>query len=268
MRSSGRSVGAALIGLVLVQMAGCPTSTSTSEFVTGSTGAASTLRSQASVTVLTPVSNLSITGGTQVEVNWQAFARTPTSVINVIIDQDSDPNNGNEIKAFSNLPLTQTNALVDTTSLAHGTYQIGVLVIETGAIVAFAYAPGNITIDQRPVLFFDPASPGQFGARDNVSFDRDAVDQSAFQRPLGTQRPGLLRHGGHLSRSGWDGERQRGVSVPQRLADRRQLFVRPPDEHVCGGHVPPARDRLRRAELVPVLCSGQHQASVAPGGLR
>lgn len=135
------------------------------EFVAGGTGEATVLRAQALVEVLTPVSNLSITGGTPVEVNWQAFATTRTSVINVIIDEDDNPDNNNEIEAYTNLPLTESTALVDTTRLRRGTYHIGVVLEEIGQIVAYDYAPGLVTIDQRPELYY--TSP-----RDSFDFDR------------------------------------------------------------------------------------------------
>lgn len=179
MRYAGRSAGVALIGLALMQLAGCPT-TETLEFVAGGTGTATVLRSTASVSVLTPVSDISISGGTQVDVNWQAFARTRTSVINVIVDPDDIPDNDNETVMFSNLSLTTTNALVDTTNLKQGTYFIGVLIIEVGDIAAYGYAPGKVTIDQRPVLYFDPADPNQFGARENLAFDRSQMINPQF----------------------------------------------------------------------------------------
>jgi len=166
MRDALRGVLAALAGLTIaVQLGGCPTDVPPLEFVAGGTGEATILRDEPMVEVLTPVSNLSITGGTQVEVNWRAFASSRISVINVIIDEDGDPDNGNEITAYSGLPLTQTTALVDTTQLTQGTYRIGVVLEEISEIVAYDYARGWITIDQRPQLYF--TSP-----RDNFAYDR------------------------------------------------------------------------------------------------
>jgi len=151
--------------LAAAGLGGCPPSVAPLEFITGGTGQATVLRDTASVEVLTPASDLSITGGTQVEVNWRAFATSRFAVLNVIIDPDQDPQNGNEITAFTNVPLSQTSALVDTTRLQRGTYSIGVTLEEAGEMVASGYAPGQITIDQRPRLFF--TSP-----RDSFTFDR------------------------------------------------------------------------------------------------
>jgi hypothetical protein len=155
--------GAAL--LAIMQLGGCPQTTNPLEYIAGGTGSSTVLRDKPLVEVLTPVSNLSIGGGTQVEVNWRAFARTRTTVINVIIDVDQDPNNGNEISAYSNLNLDQTSALVDTTSLAQGAYYIGVELEEVGRVVAYDYAPGVVTIDQRPYLYFTEP-------RGNIQIDR------------------------------------------------------------------------------------------------
>ena len=183
MREAMRGVWAALGSLVVaVQLGGCPTNTSPLEFVAGGTGEATILRSTPEVNVLTPVSDLSVSGGTQVEVNWRAFARTRTSVINVIVDQDQDPNNGNEIVAFSNLSLTTTTALVDTTTLKNGTYFVGVVLVEVGNIAAFGYAPGRITVDQRPTLFFnEPTDSTKVSVRGNLAFDRTPTSIPRFQ---------------------------------------------------------------------------------------
>jgi hypothetical protein len=168
-----RGLWAALAVLaVTAGLGGCPTAAPV-EYVAGGTGETTLLRADPSVEVLSPVSNLSITGGTPVEVNWRVFARTRTSVINVIMDLDEDPNNGNEFVAFSNLALTESTALVDTTQLAHGTYHVGVVLEEVGQIVKFGYAAGLVIIDQRPDLFFlESSDPTVNSARGNVAFDR------------------------------------------------------------------------------------------------
>ena len=169
-----RGAWAALIVVAVVQLGGCPTSPST-EFVAGGTGAATVLRSQASVDVLTPASDLTIVGGTPVEVDWRAFATTRTSVLNVIIDPDQTPDNGNEISAYTNLPLTQTTALLDTTSLQTGTYSVGVVLTDAGNIVAFGYAPGQLILNQRPTLtFIDPTDSSSLSVRQNVVLDRSS----------------------------------------------------------------------------------------------
>lgn len=174
MRGVVRAVGVILVGLAAMQLGGCPLPTGVSgDVIQGGTGDTALVTGSASVEVLTPPSDLSITGGTQVEVNWRAFARTHFSVLDVFIDEDQDPDNGNEIISFANLDLGESSALVDTTFLLHGTYYLGVRLEETGVIVAFDYAPGRITVDQRPVItFLSPPDAGVFGARNNVALDR------------------------------------------------------------------------------------------------
>jgi hypothetical protein len=159
--------------LAAAGLGGCPLGTQPVEFVAGGTGETALLSTQPTVEVLTPVNDLSITGGTQVEVNWRVFARTRTSVIDVIMDEDEDPNNGNEVVAFSNLALTETTALVDTTRLKKGTYHAGVVLEEVGQIVQSGYAPGLVTIDQRPQLFFlQPGDTSVYSARGTTILDR------------------------------------------------------------------------------------------------
>lgn len=156
-----------VLGVALVvgtQVGGCPSGVGGS-LIEGSPGSSSQIRDEASVDVLTPASNLSITGGTQVEVNWQAFATTQFAVLDVFVDVDQDPDNDNEILAFTNLPLGESTALLDTTDLARGTYFVGVRLEEVGELVAHGYAPGTITIDQRAALVF--TSP-----RGNFDYDR------------------------------------------------------------------------------------------------
>ena len=177
MRDAARGVWVVLVGLAgLVQLGGCPTD-GVPDIIAPDSSKSALIGAEAKVTVLTPVGDLSIAGGTQVEVNWTAVARTRITVINVLIDQDQIPDNGNEIVAFGNLPLGETRVLVDTTSLKQGTYSLGVVLEELGEIVASGYAPGTITIDQRPTLYFvdTPESLAQadlYSARENVTFDR------------------------------------------------------------------------------------------------
>jgi hypothetical protein len=179
MHGAVRPVWMSLIGAVLVgTLGGCPTQQA-AEFISGGTGSSSVIRTTAEVTVLTPAGNLSIIGGTQVEVNWQAFAKSSFATLDVIIDPDLDPNNGNETAQFSGLALTQSKVLLDTTFLLQGSYHVGVVERELGTIVAFGYAPGTITIDQAPRLFFvetdaSRASRDIYSARDNVTSDRSA----------------------------------------------------------------------------------------------
>lgn len=182
MKYARQSASAALAMLLAAGLlGGCPSATSNLEYVAGGTGDTTVLSDTPSVTVLTPVSDLSIAGGTQVEVNWQAFARTRTSVIDVIIDEDEDPNNANETVAYANLALTNTSALVDTTTLQQGTYNVGVVLLEVGEIVAYAYAPGQITIDERPVLYFTVLSDQEgLSARGSLAFDRTEAINPRF----------------------------------------------------------------------------------------
>ena len=165
MERTVRGLCACLVGLVAVQLGGCPAGTPTLEYVAGGTGESALIGSDAQITVLTPTSDLSMMGGAQVEVNWRAVARSRVARLSVVVDMDQIPDNGNETVAYSDLALTETKALVDTTQLRQGTYFVGVVMTEIQDVVAFAYAPGRITIDQRPDLFFE--SP-----RDNLVFDR------------------------------------------------------------------------------------------------
>lgn len=182
MKYAKRSASAVLAALLAAGLlGGCPNTTSNLEYIAGGTGDTTVLSDTPSVAVLTPVSDLSIAGGTQVEVNWQAFARTRTSVIDVIIDEDEDPNNANETVAYANLALTTTSALVDTTTLQQGTYNIGVVLLEVGEIVAYAYAPGQVTIDERPVLYFTVLADQEgLSARGSLAFDRTEAINPRF----------------------------------------------------------------------------------------
>ncbi|MGE0479377.1 MAG: integrin alpha [Phycisphaerae bacterium] len=159
-------VGVGLAAAAALLTGGCPVGTlPPQEFILGSSGDVAQIGNQASVVVLSPGSNLSLTGGTPVEVNWRAVATTRTAVIDVFFDVDQNPNNDNETIGESNAPITQTTALLDTTRLAAGDYFVGVRIEEFGEIVASDYATGIITINQRSTLFF--TSP-----RDNFTFDR------------------------------------------------------------------------------------------------
>lgn len=151
--------------LAALTLGGCPTDLGALEVISGGARQSVQVGGTPSMDVLAPSTSLTITGGTQVEVSWRATAPSRFSVFNVIVDPDTDPNNGNEIYAFRGLPLTTTSVLVDTTRLQRGTYNFGVTIEETSAIVVSGYAPGKITIDQRPNLFF--TAPQQ-----SVRYDR------------------------------------------------------------------------------------------------
>jgi len=153
------------IGLAaLVQLAGCPVQEPV-EFVAGGTGERTRLGNVASVRVLSPVTNLSIRGGTPVEVNWIGVATTNFATFDVIFDVDQDPDNDNEIFAERNLALTESRALLDTTDLEAGTFFVGVILRERNEIAAFAYAPGRLIVNQAAQFFFT-------APRDNLAFDR------------------------------------------------------------------------------------------------
>lgn len=164
----------AVAGLLL--SGGCPVYTNPLEFISGSTGERVQLADQASVEIFSPQGDLSIAGGTPVEVNWRATPSSVFQVVDVFVDEDATPDNGNETLAFDNLSVSETSALIDTTPLAAGTYYIGVLIQEAGETVASGYAAGTITVNQAPRLFFN--SPrGNFvydrSHRINPSFDVD-----------------------------------------------------------------------------------------------
>lgn len=176
MRDVVRAVKPIIVaGVLAVLLGGCPNQ-DPYEYVTGSQGNVAQIGTP-QVEVLTPASNLSLTGGSQVDVNWQAQAGTSFATVDVFIDQDRVVDSGNELFAYRDLPLDQTSALVDTTTLRQGTYFIGVRVRQAGQLVASGYAPGSVTIDQRPVLYFEETErsfndPNVYSARDNVKFDR------------------------------------------------------------------------------------------------
>jgi hypothetical protein len=155
-------VGAA----TLLSMGGCPVAgTPAADVIAGGTGASNQLGNTASVTVLSPAVSLSITGGTPIEVNWTAIATTNFAAVNVIFDVDQDPDNGNEILASQNLDFSETRELVDTSGLPMGTFFIGVVLLETNEIAAFAYADGAVIVNEQSDLVF--SSP-----RGNLSFER------------------------------------------------------------------------------------------------
>ena len=166
MRKTIRGVLTTAIGLAaIVLLSGCPGQTAIDTIIAGGTGDFMRLADQASVTVISPQSDLAIAGGSPVEVNWRAVVTTAFSVVDVFLDVDTDPDNGNEIVVFSNLPVTETSALVDTLLLDAGTYRVGVLIRQVGQIVASGYASGRIIINQAPRLYF--TSP-----RNNFTYDR------------------------------------------------------------------------------------------------
>lgn len=155
----------ALAAAALLQMAGCPAAEAPPEFIAGGTGDAGRFAAQASVRVFSPQNDLSIGGGTPVEVNFQAVATTNGATVTIIFDVDGVPNNGNELTLAEGLPFTTTTTQVNTANVAAGEYNVGVLVIERNEIVAFNYATGQVTVNQRPQFFF--TSP-----RSNFDFDR------------------------------------------------------------------------------------------------
>lgn len=164
----------ATVGLAAIFLtAGCPGIQDPVEFIAGQTGDPVLLAGQASVEVFSPLSDLAIPGGTPVEVNWRAVATTAYAVVDVFLDFNVEPENGNEIVVLNNLALSETTALIDTTRLEAGEYLVGVRVEEVGKVVAFDYAGGRLVINQAPDLFF--TSP-----RNNFRFDRAARINPTF----------------------------------------------------------------------------------------
>lgn len=159
-----RWVGGLAFLAAVSSLGGCPVN-GPIEFIGGGTGDAAQRGSTASVNVVSPTSNLSITGGAPVEVNWRAVSTTAVAFVRIVFDVDADPNNGNEIVALTGLGVAQTTAQLDTSRLPANNYRIVVLLIEQGEIAAFGTAPGRLVVNQRPQLFF--TSP-----RDNFVFDR------------------------------------------------------------------------------------------------
>ncbi|MGE3182888.1 MAG: integrin alpha, partial [Phycisphaerae bacterium] len=155
----GLALGAAFL------MGGCPQTMLPLEVVAGSTGDNAQLGTTASVEVLAPVNDFSITGGTPVEVAWRSVATTRVAVQEVIIDVDQTPDNGNELVAAADLPLTTSSIVLDTSDLPAGEFFIGVALREVGEVAAFDYASGRISVNARSTLFFT-------APRDNFEFDR------------------------------------------------------------------------------------------------
>lgn len=168
MRSENQIMRTLLIGsaaaVSVLALGGCPT-TQQLDYIAGSTGDATRLGTTASVSVLAPATNLAIAGGAPVEVNWGVVATTNFAEVQVIFDPDTDPENGNEIVASDGLTIRTTSALLDTSALTAGSYNVGVLLFEANSLAAFDYANGRIVVNQRAQLFFN--SP-----RDNFVFDR------------------------------------------------------------------------------------------------
>lgn len=158
------AIGGTLTGLSFM-LGGCPLSAPPLEVIAGGTGDSAALGATASVEVLAPVNDFSITGGTPVEVAWRSVATTRVATQEVIIDVDEIPDNGNELVAASALPLTTSSITLNTSDLPAGEFSIGVLLREVGDIAAFDYATGSISVNARSTLFF--TSP-----RDNFEFDR------------------------------------------------------------------------------------------------
>ncbi len=155
---------AVLFTVGLVTLSGCELSPAT-EFIAGTAGSTGTVASVASVGVVAPPSDLAVAGGTPIETSYRAVGTTPSATVSIFFDLDTIADNDNEILVFENLPLTETSALLDTSSLDAGAYYVGVLVYELTGIAAFDYAPGRIIVNQRPRLFFD-------APRGNFVYDR------------------------------------------------------------------------------------------------
>jgi hypothetical protein len=163
--TKARSFVMGIVGLAAaLQLAGCP-GQGPYEYVAGGTGDQARLGDEPSVDVLSPITDLSVTGGTPVEVNWFVVATTNFAAIDVIFDLDESPDNDNEIVGLRNIPFTETTALLDTTELEADTYFVGVVLRERNEIAAYGYAPGRLIVNQRSDLVWD--SP-----KDNFVFDR------------------------------------------------------------------------------------------------
>lgn len=154
-------------------LGGCPTDGLPLEFVAGGTGDVRRVGDVASLRVLAPLADISIRGGTSVEVVWSAIATTNFSSVSVIFDVDQDPTNDNEIIAIEDLSIDVTSTLLDTTDLSAQTYFIGVLLFEQNSLSLSAYAPGTVTVNQRTDFFFE--SP-----RENVRIDRSQLVTPRF----------------------------------------------------------------------------------------
>lgn len=156
-----------LVASCAAQMGGCPAQVAGGSLVIpGGTGDVRPIGGQASVQVLAPGDvDLAIAGGTPVEVVWRVVATTNFATVDVFLDLDQVPDNGNEIFIERGLAITEASRIADTTLLEAGSYFVGVALNERGVLAAFDYAGGRLLINQRPLLSF--ASP-----RGNVAFDR------------------------------------------------------------------------------------------------
>ncbi len=167
----GLAAALAATGAVLL-LGGCPTNQPL-EFISGGTGDQSQLGTQASVRVLSPTSDLSITGGTPIEVNWNVVATTNFASVDVIFDVDQNPDNDNEVIGVAGLGITDSSTVLDTTPLDAGTYYIGVILRERNEIAASDYASGRVTVNQQARFFFT-------APRNNFVFDRSPLITPQF----------------------------------------------------------------------------------------
>ena len=169
---NGRVWFTALLGAAtLAGLGGCPTDT---DYIPGHTGDQSQLGSTASVNVVTPPADISITGGAPIEVNWIAIATTNFASLDVIFDVDQNPDNDNEIIAES-LTLTNTSVLLDTSELQGDTYYVGVVLRERNEIAAYDYAAGRLIVNQLTDFTFKRLvcnTPGIVSPPDQFVFDR------------------------------------------------------------------------------------------------
>ena len=163
--------GAAVM-MLLPLLGGCPTE-SVTNVVAGPASTRSTVGNEASVEVIGPRSDLTIPGGTLVEVVYQVTATTPSGTVEIWFDPDQDAFNQNQVAAAVEQPLSQTSTLINTANLEAGTYFVGVGVRERGQLAAFAYAPGRVTVNAQPRLVF--SSP-----RGNFTFDRSNLINRNF----------------------------------------------------------------------------------------
>ena len=154
--------------------AGCP---STTDYIAGGTGNQYRLGSTASIQVVSPVSDLSIKGGTPIEVNWITVATTNFASVDVVFDKDQTPDNDNETIVEEALALSESTVLLDTSELESGIYYIGVILYERNAIAAYGYAAGRIIVNQRTTFDFarlECLTPGIVTSPDHFTFDRSA----------------------------------------------------------------------------------------------
>lgn len=169
MRIRAYFLSAALIAAGLLQVAGCPLSgVAGSTVIPGSTGDPVPLGSTATVQIFSPGNvDISITGGTPVEIVWRVTATTTFATVDVFFDLDRDPTNGNELFIERGLPITETSLIAATANLPTGAYFVGVRLNERNVPAAVNYANGRLLINQSPLLTFE--SP-----RETAVFDRSA----------------------------------------------------------------------------------------------